>query len=539
MVDMAIDGGEPSSPSKAPAPPSSSASQPPPSPPADAERVTPCGGVLKSVLRKGAEGTEKPPLHSRCLGEEKRESSFFPFPSLSLSSVASRLSLTPTPQPKPPKNNTVHYEGILRISGETFIKSAEEGRGSGEPAVVVAGRGSFFFSSLSQFSLSFFLSSLSFSFSSSLLLAQNKNPPPYKDASLRATGLNMAVLAMSRGEKARIWIEDPKKFGYGERGSFSFPAVPPLAKLIYDVEMVAFDPPEDSDSDDEDSEGEVEEGTGGEGEGESVPADGSGSGEAKPKKKKEKKEKRLPRSVGSLTYEERLEAASRRKLKGNVLLTGGGTAAKKDPQAALSQYQLALSYLDDDFLFQLEGPHLEAASAIARAARLNCAAAKLVLGDARGAAADASEVLRERPRDAKALFRRGAARRALGDARGAADDLRQASRETEGKSDPAVLRELAAAEAEVKAASKAGDEVMRRAFARSVGKKGGLFSEQEGEKGKGEENPSSPPLASDDGDENRAASGSQKATGALPATLVVLLAVAALAAAAAVARWGK
>ena len=225
----------------------------------------------------------------------------------------------------------------------------------------------------------------------------------------------MAVMAMARGEKARIWIEDPRKFGYGERGSFSFPAVPPLAKLVYDVELVAFEPPEDSDS---------------------GPDEGvEGGGESARKKNKERRERRPPRSAGSLTYEERLEAATRRKLKGNALLNGT-TGKKRDPAAALSQYLFALSYLDDDFLFQLEGPHLEAASSLARAARLNCAAARLALGDARGAAADAGEVLRERPRDAKALFRRGRARRALGDARGAVDDLRKASREVEGRGGP-------------------------------------------------------------------------------------------------------
>ena len=70
---MATEEEEEASRSKALASPSSIPSVPPPPPPEDAERVTPCGGVLKSVLRKGAEGAERPPLHSRCLGK----SSFF------------------------------------------------------------------------------------------------------------------------------------------------------------------------------------------------------------------------------------------------------------------------------------------------------------------------------------------------------------------------------------------------------------------------------------------------------------------------------
>lgn len=350
----------------------------------------------------------------------------------------------------------------------------------------------------------------------------------------------MAVLTMRRGEKARVWIEDPKIFGYGKRGSFSFPAVPPLAKLVYDVELVAFEPPEDDSSGSEQEEEEEEEETEVEGEGENK----SNDGVENPKKKKAKK-KRPPRSLGSLTYEERLEAAARRKLKGNALLTGeSGSKRKKDPAAALSQYQLALSFLDDDFLFQLEGPHLEAASELARAARLNCAAARLALGDARRSAADASEVLRERPRDAKALFRRGKARSALGDARGAAEDFRRASCELGGK-DTGVLKKLAAAEAEVRASEAAGDEVLRRAFLKSVGK--GLFSEKEEErKEKGGEEAKPPPFSFDDDDdgapnttEEEAAPSSQaKGAAAFPALLVVFLAVtAALAAAAAC--WAK
>ena len=363
----------------------------------------------------------------------------------------------------------------------------------------------------------------------------------------------MAVLAMARGEKARIWIEDPKKFGYGERGSFSFPAVPPLAKLVYDVELVAFEPPEDDrdSEDDDEGEGEEAEGTGGD--------DGESAKKKEKQRQKQKKERRRLRSAGSLTYEERLEAASRRKLKGNALLNGTGRGKgsseatknnnKKDPAAALSQYLFALSYLDDDFLFQLEGPHLEAASSLARAARLNCAAARLALGDARGAAADAGEVLRERPRDAKALFRRGKARRALGDARGAVEDLKRASLEPGGKGDPAVARELAAAEAEVGAAARAGDDVMGRALAKSVGK-GGLFSEQEGGKRADPPAPSAPaaPLAAiDDGDgRGEAAPGSaeQAKAGAslLPGgshllVAAVIVAVAVLAAAAVTCWW--
>ncbi len=37
-----------------------------------------------------------------------------------------------------------------------------------------------------------------------------------------------------------VGAQDPK-YGYGEAGSFSFPAVPPSAQLVYEVEFVDFE----------------------------------------------------------------------------------------------------------------------------------------------------------------------------------------------------------------------------------------------------------------------------------------------------------
>lgn len=51
----------------------------------------------------------------------------------------------------------------------------------------------------------------------------------------------------------------------------------------------------------------------------------------------------------SVMYEDRLEAATRRRLKGNALFGEGGM------QPALEQYALALACMDEDFLMQLEG----------------------------------------------------------------------------------------------------------------------------------------------------------------------------------------
>lgn len=217
---------------------------------------------------------------------------------------------------------------------------------------------------------------------------------------------------MVRGEKARLWV-DPAR-GYGARGSFSFPAVPPDAHLIYDVELIDFDPPTEG------------------------------------------------RAVGDMLYEERLEAAARRRADGNAALAAG------DAAGALAKYALSLSYMDDDFMFQLEGRHLEAATAVARAARLNSAAARLATGDARGAAADASAVLKDDPNNVKALYRRGRARRALGDVRGAVADMRAAA-DAGGAGDAGVRRELREAATELKAQEEAGDSVLRKGFRRGGG----------------------------------------------------------------------
>lgn len=48
-----------------------------------------------------------------------------------------------------------------------------------------------------------------------------------------------------------------------------------------------------------------------------------------------------------------LVAADRRRLEGNLQFRGGDSAA------AAVRYRMALSFLDEDLLMQLEGPHLE------------------------------------------------------------------------------------------------------------------------------------------------------------------------------------
>lgn len=49
-------------------------------------------------------------------------------------------------------------------------------------------------------------------------------------------GLHLALPGMRRGERARVRVAP--QYGYGEAGNFSFPTVPSNAALEYDVDLV-------------------------------------------------------------------------------------------------------------------------------------------------------------------------------------------------------------------------------------------------------------------------------------------------------------
>nr|DAD42395.1 TPA_asm: hypothetical protein HUJ06_000625 [Nelumbo nucifera] len=53
------------------------------------------------------------------------------------------------------------------------------------------------------------------------------------------TGLGIGVSSMKAGERALIHVG--WELGYGKDGSFSFPNVPPMADLLYEVELIGFD----------------------------------------------------------------------------------------------------------------------------------------------------------------------------------------------------------------------------------------------------------------------------------------------------------
>lgn len=53
------------------------------------------------------------------------------------------------------------------------------------------------------------------------------------------TGLGIGVASMKSGERALLHVG--WELGYGKEGSFSFPNVPPMADLLYEVELIGFD----------------------------------------------------------------------------------------------------------------------------------------------------------------------------------------------------------------------------------------------------------------------------------------------------------
>lgn len=244
----------------------------------------------------------------------------------------------------PPKHARclVHYVARLAESGELFMDTRSE-TDTSEAVPVIAGRTS----------------------------------------GMRDVGLNLGVATMRQGEKARLWVHS--QYGYGDKGSFSFPTVPPQAPLVYDVELLAFD--------------------------------------SQPEKE-----------TGSMMFEERLDAAERRRIDGNVLFGEGQYAD------AVSKYVLGLSFFNEDFLLQVEGVFLDQVQAVRLPLLLNLAAAKLKLGVCHEAAACCTEVLTHQPDNVKALFRRGKARAALGQTEEAAQDLQRARRLD--PQDQGIAREL-------------------------------------------------------------------------------------------------
>lgn len=198
------------------------------------------------------------------------------------------------------------------------------------------------------------------------------------------TGLAIGVCSMKSSERALLHVG--WELGYGEEGSFSFPNVPPKADLIYEVELVGFD--------------ETKEG----------------------------------KTRGDMTVEERIGAADRRKMDGNTLFK------EEKLEEAMQQYAMAITYMGDDFMFQLFGKYHDMAMAVKNPCHLNMAACLIKLKRYEEAIGQCTIVLAEDENNLKALFRRGKARAELGQTDAAREDFLKARKLV--PEDKAIAREL-------------------------------------------------------------------------------------------------
>lgn len=221
---------------------------------------------------------------------------------------------------------------------------------------------------------------------------------------------------MRVGERSHVWVSS--EYGYGQRGNFSFPTIPPHTNLVYDLELVQYEPPREG------------------------------------------------KSSGDMMYEERLEAAKRRRNEGNEAFKQGNY------QEALAKYSLALSFVDEDLMIQLQGFHYDQASAERIPALLNVAACHLKQENYQAAIAAASQVLAEDPGNGKARFRRGVAKRALGQTEAAIEDLMAARKAAPG--DGAISRELTLAKRELLDEKMASAGLFKGLIDRAGGEGGGL-----------------------------------------------------------------
>ncbi|XP_002962267.2 peptidyl-prolyl cis-trans isomerase FKBP42 [Selaginella moellendorffii] len=197
-------------------------------------------------------------------------------------------------------------------------------------------------------------------------------------------GLAIAVTSMKAGESALFKVG--WKLGYGKEGNFSFPNVPPMADLVYEVELIGFE----------------------------------NAREGRPR--------------AEMTVEERIEAADRRRVDGN-------DAFKEDKVGeAMQKYEMALAYMGDDFMFQLFGKYKDMANAVKNPCHLNMAACLLRLEQYEEAIGQCNVVLAEDENNVKALFRRGKAQAALGRTDNARADFNKVK--ALAPNDKAVLKEL-------------------------------------------------------------------------------------------------
>ncbi|KAI4384664.1 hypothetical protein MLD38_002786 [Melastoma candidum] len=219
-------------------------------------------------------------------------------------------------------------------------------------------------------------------------------------------GLALGISSMKSGEHALLHVG--WELGYGKEGCFSFPNVPPMADIIYEVELIGFD--------------ETKEG----------------------------------KARSDMTVEERIGAADRRKMDGNALF--------KDEklEEAMQQYEMAIAYMGDDFMFQLFGKYRDMALAVKNPCHLNMAACLIKLKRFEEAIGHCSMVLTEDENNTKALFRRGKARAELGQTDAAHEDFLKARKHA--PDDKAIGRELRALAEQDKALYQKQKEIYKGIF---------------------------------------------------------------------------
>ncbi|KAL9424444.1 hypothetical protein AB3S75_036340 [Citrus x aurantiifolia] len=220
------------------------------------------------------------------------------------------------------------------------------------------------------------------------------------------TGLAIGVSSMKAGEHALLHVG--WELGYGKEGSFSFPNVPPMADLVYEVVLIGFD--------------ETKEG----------------------------------KARSDMTVEERIGAADRRKMDGNALFK------EEKLEEAMQQYEMAIAYMGDDFMFQLFGKYRDMALAVKNPCHLNMAACLLKLKRYEEAIGQCSLVLGEDENNVKALFRRGKARAELGQTDAAREDFLKAGKFA--PEDKSIARELRLLAEHEKAVYKKQKEIYKGIF---------------------------------------------------------------------------
>lgn len=239
----------------------------------------------------------------------------------------------------------------------------------------------------------------------------------FVDAIRKEKGLHEIVATMKPGEVCHAWVSP--EYGYGDEGNFSFPSVPAKAMLSYSIHLVDFESPKTEEL--------------------------SGS--------------------GFLTYEERLEAAKRRRLEGNTLFSSGML------DQAIRKYESALAYLDEDFIMQLYEFHHDKAMEEKVNVLLNISACRLKGEQYHAVIEVTSEVLSHDKKNVKGLYRRGVARRKLGQTVAALEDLEKAktiSAHQTSDVDVGIVREIHAAKRDLSEQSKVQGKLYKTMIQSSV-----------------------------------------------------------------------